>query len=58
MWRHLAPHDTPRPWQSKALVAELVFMMGGSMWCRPYVVVRGISGLVVGCLCARQGWVA
>ena len=51
MWRHPTPHDTPRPWQSRAMVVELVFMMSGSTWCRPYVVVRGISGLVVDCLC-------
>ena len=33
------------------MVVELIFMMGSSTWCRPYVVVRGINGLVASCLC-------
>ena len=31
--------------------AEMVLMMGNSRWCRSYVVVHGIGGLVVGSLC-------
>ena len=46
MWRHLAPHDAPRPWW-----ARWILMMGSSRWCLPYVVVHGIGGLDVGSLC-------
>ena len=31
--------------------AKLDFMMGGSRWCQPYVVVHDIGGLVASCLC-------
>ena len=25
MWRHLAPYDTPRPWQRRAMVGKVGF---------------------------------
>ena len=45
---HMMPqcHCRDGPWW-----AELVLIMGESKWCRPYVVVHGIGGLLVGCLC-------
>ena len=51
MWRHLAPHDAPRPWQMRPWWAEMVVMMSSNRWCCPYVVVHGMGGLVVGSLC-------
>ena len=33
MWKRLAPYDAPRPWQSKAMVGTVGFMMGSSKWC-------------------------
>ena len=27
MWKRLAPYDAPRPWQSKAMVGTVGFMM-------------------------------
>ena len=38
------------------MVGRVGFIMGGSRWCRPYVVVHGIGGLVASCLCVS--WVA
>ena len=35
MWRHLTPHDAPRPCHSKASMDRIGFMMGGSKWCQP-----------------------
>lgn len=33
------------------MVGIVGFKMGGSKWCRPYVVVHGIGGLLADCLC-------
>lgn len=35
MWRHLTPHDAPRPWHRRAMVGKDGFMMGSSRWCPP-----------------------
>ena len=51
MWRHLAPHDAPRPWQSRAMVGRVGFKMGGSNGVNPGVMVHGIGGLMASCLC-------
>ena len=55
-WNHLNPHDALRLRQRRVMVGRVGFMMGGSKWCQPYVVVQLICGLVAGCLCV--GYVA
>ena len=44
MWRHLAPHDAPRPWQRRAMVGRDKFccwaIAGGAdpmRWCMALV---------------------
>ena len=51
MWRHLIPHDAPRPWQSKVMAGRVSLKMGGSRWCQPLSDVHGIGGLMADCLC-------
>lgn len=52
MWRHLARHDAPRPWQSRAIVGRVGFKMGGNSGVNLRVMVNGIGGLMASCLCA------
>lgn len=51
IWRHLAPYDTPKSWQSRAMVGKIGFKMGGSLWCQPLSDVHGIRSLIVNYLC-------
>ena len=64
MWRHLAPHDAPRPWQRRGPQwAEMHFddgqqqvvltLCGGAWhwWLSYWFLVCGLGGLN-----ARQGW--
>ena len=60
MWRHLTPHDAPRPWQRGAMVGRVGFhkgwqqvvstLCGGAWhwWLSYWLLVSGLGGL-----CAR-----
>ena len=62
MWRHLASHDAPKPWQIGAMVRRVGFDHGWKQvvltpcvgawhwWLIGLLLVYGLGGL-----CARQG---